>query len=141
MAIGYRFPYSSIDNNPATLMPRLPLTLKLADKSIEVSGLIDSGSTINVIPYEVGLTLGAIWEHQEVAVPLAGSLGRTEGRALIIQSSHPQLTAGHDVELIFAWVKDQNAPVIFGQTNFLIEFRVCFDALQNVFEVYPRDHS
>jgi hypothetical protein len=138
MARGYRFPYSSLDGNPATLMPRLPLTLKLGDQSTEVVGLIDSGASVNVIPFSIGIALGAVWEQQTVSVPLVGSLGRAEARTLIVEAIHSQLTLEHPVELIFAWTRSDNAPLLFGQTNFLMEFRVCFDALQGVFEIYPK---
>ena len=140
MATGYRFPYTSVERNPDALMPRLSLTLRLRERSVEVTGLVDSGSPVNVIPYSVGVALGAVWEHQQVEVPLAGSLGNIEGRALIVQAMHPQLTPEHPVELIFAWTRDENVPILFGQTNFLMEFRVCFDASLAVFEVFPRAH-
>lgn len=29
-------------------------------------------------------------------------------------------------ELVFAWVRSPNAPLIFGQTNFFLEIDVCF---------------
>lgn len=138
MAQGYRFPYSSLDGTPATLMPRLPLTLKLGSRTTDVVGLIDSGASVNVIPYSVGVALGAVWEQQNVSVPLVGSLGRAEARTLIVEALHPQLTPERPIELIFAWTRKDNAPILFGQTNFLMEFRVCFDASQAVFEVYSR---
>jgi hypothetical protein len=139
MAQGYRFPYTALDGTPATLMPRLPLNLTFRGRSIEVLGLIDSGAAVNVIPYSIGIALGANWEEQNVVVPLVGSLGRAEARTLIVQASHPQLTSDDVVELIFAWTREENVPLLFGQTNFLMEFRVCFDASQAIFEIYPKD--
>jgi hypothetical protein len=56
---------------------------------------------------------------------------------LIVEGSHPQLTPDRPVELVFAWARTENAPVLFGQTNFFMQFRVCFDALAELFEVYP----
>ncbi len=136
MAQGYRFPYRALEGNPATLMPRLSLTLMLGSRSVEVLGLVDSGASVNLLPYSVGVALGAIWEQQQIAVPLAGSLGHIEGRALILLASHPQLAPDRPVELIFAWAREENVPVLFGQTNFLMEFRTCFDAALAQFEVY-----
>ena len=135
---GFRFPYSSLNDDPTTLMPRLSLTLMLKERTVDVTGLVDSGAAVNLIPFSVGRDLGAVWEQQKVAVPLVGSLGRVEARALIVEALHSQLTSDHPVELIFAWAKDENVPVLFGQTNFLMEFRVCFDASNAIFEVYPR---
>ncbi len=138
MAQGFRFPYSSLNNDPTTFMPRLPLALIFQGRAVEVVGLIDSGAAVNLIPLSVGRDLGADWEQQTVSVPLVGSLGKVEAKALIVQAVHPQLTPQHPVELIFAWAKDDHVPVLFGQTNFLMEFRVCFDASRATFEVYPK---
>jgi hypothetical protein len=141
MPQGYRFPYSSIDGTRATLMPRLPFTLRLQNNTVDVLGLVDSGSTVNVIPYSVGVLLGAIWENQQRSFALAGNLERSEARALPVQVFHPQLTGTYPVDLVFAWARSDTAPIIFGQANFLMEFRVCFDAQEEIFEVYPRTNS
>jgi hypothetical protein len=42
------------------------------------------------------------------------------------------------VRLAFAWVKSANAPLILGQTNFFLEFDVCFYRFKQEFEVKPR---
>ena len=44
-----RFPYVSADNLPATLMPRLPITLALGNNSLEVIGLLDTGAVVTQI--------------------------------------------------------------------------------------------
>lgn len=116
-------------------MPRLPLTLHRAGRSVDVVGLLDTGSAVNVIPYAVGSALGAVWEEQTTPVPLTGSLGRQEARALVVSATHPELTANVGVRLIFAWSRDNEAPIIFGQTNFFLEFDVCFFLSQGFFEV------
>ncbi len=41
-------------------MPYLPLTLEINGITRDASGLVDSGSTVNVLPYGVGLELGAV---------------------------------------------------------------------------------
>ena len=71
-----RFPYSSPDDVPSSLMPHLLMTLALGDQSIEVSGLLDSGAAVNVLPYRVGLELGANWDEQTTVIALTGSLGQ-----------------------------------------------------------------
>lgn len=116
-------------------MPRLPILLSLGDRSFEVSGLLDTGAAVNVLPYGVGLALGAVWEAQTVAVSLAGSLGQLEARALIVKASHSQITDSNGVQLVFAWTQAETVPVIFGQMNFFLEFDVCFYRSQGVFEV------
>jgi len=64
-----------------------------------------------------------------------GSLGQFEARALMVIGSHPQITGNSGVQLVFAWTQAENAPVIFGQMNFFLEFDVCFYRSQSVFEV------
>ena len=87
-----RVAYTPTDGAPATLMPHLPLTLHFGGRSVAVTGLLDTGSAVNVLPYPIGLALGAVWEEQTLRVPLVGSLGRLEARALVVFASHPQIT-------------------------------------------------
>lgn len=129
------FPYVAANNLPTSLMPRLPMLLALGDHSVEVTGLVDTGAAVNVLPYHVGLALGAVWEDQTVPVSLVGSLGQFEARALMVMASHPQITGDMDVRLVFAWTQSESEPVIFGQMNFFLEFDVCFYRSQSVFEV------
>jgi hypothetical protein len=99
-----------------------------------VAGLLDSGSAVNVLPYPIGIQLGAIWEEQTTSIPLVGSLGRFETRALVVMASHPRIT-DQPVRLVFAWTQADDVPVILGQMNFFLEFEVCFYRSQNAFEV------
>jgi len=41
-------------------------------------GLLDTGASVNVLPYNVGVQLGASWEEQRFSVTLAGNLARKE---------------------------------------------------------------
>jgi len=130
-----RFPYVAANNLSTSLMPRLPMVLSLGGRSVEVNGLLDTGAAVNLLPYRVGLALGAVWEDQTIPVSLVGSLGQFEARTLIVIGSHPQITGNSGVQLVFAWTQAENAPVIFGQMNFFLEFDVCFYRSQSVFEV------
>lgn len=132
------FPYIGVGDLPTSLMPRLPMTLSIDRRSIDVVGLVDTGAAVNVLPYRVGLALGAKWEEQTTSVSLVGSLGQFEARALFVMASHPQITSTDEVRLVFAWTQSENAPVIFGQMNFFLEFDVCFYRSQAVFEVSPK---
>ena len=51
-----RFPYVEADPilGRASALPYAPITLHLGDRSAHVSGLIDSESTLNVLPFDVG---------------------------------------------------------------------------------------
>lgn len=68
-------------------LPYLPLTLTYQNCSLQVSGLLDTGASVNVLPYEIGLGLGAIWERQTLAVPLGGNLAKFEARALVLRAN------------------------------------------------------
>jgi hypothetical protein len=52
-----QFPYSMPDGTLDELdsLPRLPLTLQYREQRVEAIGLVDSGATVNVLPYRVGL--------------------------------------------------------------------------------------
>jgi hypothetical protein len=55
-----RFKYSTShpSQNEFDSLPRVPLVLRRGDQIVEGLGLVDSGATINVLPYEIGLQLG-----------------------------------------------------------------------------------
>ena len=73
-----RFSFTEIDSELGALstLPYLPLILTYQNQSPNVSGLLDTGSSVNVLPYKVGLRLGAVWERQRLCVPLGGNLAR-----------------------------------------------------------------
>lgn len=117
-------------------MPRLPLEITFGNRSINIAGIVDSAASVNVLPYSVGLALGAIWEEQAYAGPLVGNLESTDSRALSLSAKIPELTGTTDVSLVFAWANSDKVPVLLGQTNFLMQFNVCFYRSQNYFEVW-----
>ena len=43
---------------------------------MDVLGLVDSGATVNVLPYEVGLQLDLVWDDRRANIRLAGTLGQ-----------------------------------------------------------------
>lgn len=76
MAQGEVFPFIVADPafGEASRLPYLPISLQLRERLVNVSALLDTGSAVNVLPYEAGLQLGAVWEHQETSVRLTGNL-------------------------------------------------------------------
>ena len=112
------FPFS-IDE----ALPRIPIILSYADSSVSANALLDTGSTINLLPYDIGLQLGAIWDKQTVRLPLAGNLARVEAWGLF---AYVQIGNLEPVRLAFAWAQASQIPLILGQTNFFREFDVCF---------------
>jgi hypothetical protein len=113
-------------------LPMIPIALSYANFSVSANALLDSGSTVNLLPYDIGLELGAIWESQTVRLPLAGNLAKVEARGLFLDIQIGDL---EPVRLAFAWVQSSDVPLILGQTNFFREFDVCFGRLQNTIEI------
>ncbi|MEG3436737.1 hypothetical protein V0288_06360 [Pannus brasiliensis CCIBt3594] len=117
-------------------MPYLPLVLTLGNRSLEVMALLDTGASVNVLPYEVGLQLGAVWENQTVSIPLSGNLARSDSRGLVVSGTIARFPP---VLLGFAWIEIGDIPVIFGHMNFFAEFNICFYRHELAFEVCPKE--
>ena len=134
-----QFPYVPRDPalGAASLAPMLPLTLT-GSASVAVSGLVDSGAAINVLPYSVGLQLGFDWDQQTRVIHLSGNLAAVEARVVVASAQ-----VGHllEVRLAFGWAKNDAVPVILGQVNFFLEFDVCFFRSRSLFEVRPKQTS
>jgi len=135
-----RFNYRSLPNAPHILMPLLPLVCTIDGEINESFALVDSGSTVNVLPYSVGLSIGAIWENQSIQMQLTGNLSQFEARGLFVYVSIPSVTQDLFVRLLFAWTKAEIPRSILGQTNFFDEFDVCFFKSDTFFDVNWRDN-
>jgi hypothetical protein len=59
-------------------LPQLPLSLTYRDSSTEVLALLDTGASVDVLPYSVGVQLGAIWEEQRRKIEAFFSLKLTQ---------------------------------------------------------------
>ncbi|MBE9213022.1 retroviral-like aspartic protease [Plectonema cf. radiosum LEGE 06105] len=116
-------------------LPQLPLTLTYQGSSIEVLALLDTGASVNVLPYSIGVQLGAVWEEQTVSVTLAGNLASVEARGLLVSA---KISNFDPVRLVFAWSLSDDAPLLLGRMNFFLEFDVCFYRSQLAFEVRPK---
>jgi hypothetical protein len=121
------FPFSDDEE-----LPRIPITLSYAGLSISAHALLDTGSTVNLLPYDLGLQLGVVWEEQTVRLPLAGNLAKVEARGLFL---HVQIGNLERVRLAFAWAQVSEVPLILGQTNFFREFDVCFHRSRHAIEI------
>jgi hypothetical protein len=121
------FPFSDDE-----ALPTIPITLIHADSSVSANALLDTGSTVNLLPYGIGLQLGAIWEEQTIRLPLAGNLAKVEARGLFM---HVQIGNLEPVRLAFAWAQASQVPLILGQTNFFREFDACFQRSRHTIEI------
>lgn len=116
-----------------SLAPLLPVDLRLSN-SVPALALLDTGASVNVLPYSLGLQLGAVWDHQGAAVKLTGNLAAVEARVLVIWA---QVASFPPVQLVFAWAETDDVPLIFGQINFFVDFDVCFFRSRATFEIQP----
>ncbi|MFO7033305.1 hypothetical protein B9T07_26755 [Limnospira fusiformis CCALA 023] len=132
-----RFRYSTTDSsqNEFESLPRIPIIWRRESHRIEAVGLVDSGATINVMQYNMGLQLGAIWADNKSMIQLTGNLGSQPALPLLAMAQIGDIAP---IQLAFAWTKNINTPLILGQTNFLMEFDLCFYRSQMEFEVKPK---
>ncbi|MDY6803446.1 MAG: hypothetical protein SXA11_06515 [Cyanobacteriota bacterium] len=138
MLNGQRYQFTErIDSlGRSSVMPYLPLILTNKSRSVEVMALLDTGASVNVLPYEIGLQLGSVWEEQTVPMQLSGNLTRSEARGLVLSG---RVAPFEPILLAFAWTQSRDVPLILGQMNFFAEFNVCFYRHELAFEVCPRE--
>jgi hypothetical protein len=137
MLNGQRYPFIDRTNSSGQIitLPYLPLTLSNGENSIEVMALLDTGASVNVIPYEIGIQLGALWENQTLIIPLSGNLARSEARGLVLSGTVGEFP---QIPLVFAWSKSAEVPIILGHMNFFAEFNTCFYRHESAFEIHPK---
>ncbi len=119
----YPFTASEVALGESSFRPYLPLSLFHKQQAVTVSGLVDTGATINVLPYQLGISLGYLWENQTKVLNLTGNLAKYEARILVVQATVGQF---NPVRVAFAWTQATDVPLILGQVNFFMEFNVCF---------------
>jgi hypothetical protein len=129
-----RFEFTERSNSlgETIMVPQLSFNLSFQDNAISVSGLLDTGASVNVLPYEIGLELGLNWDNCMTSVMLAGNLAKSPAKGVILSAEVAQFTS---VPLVFAWTQARNTPVLLGRTNFFQEFDVCFYTSQLIFEI------
>lgn len=132
-----RFSFVSVNNalGEVGFRPILPITLVYQNASVVASGLLDTGASVNVLPYNAGVQLGYEWERQTTVLSLTGNLAQYEARVVVMQGQVGQF---EPVQLVFAWTRAENVPLILGQVNFFMEFDVCFYRSQLAFNLSPR---
>lgn len=136
-----RFAYTAVSSFPGNVMPRLILELRRYNREISVDALVDTGSSLNLMPYSAGLALGGDWDTAPDLPPLVGALGKIKARGLLVTYAHPIVTNGEPVELLFGWAENDLVPVLLGQMNFFRHFDVCFFLADGYFEVTRKLHG
>lgn len=123
-----RFPFTAASDvgGEASLLPQVPIRLTNQSCSIDAVGLLDTGATVNVLPHNLGVDLGFVWNADAATIRLSGNLAHFQACPVVA------------VRLAFAWTQSNDIPLIFGQVNFFMEFDVCFYRSQQTFEVRPK---
>ncbi|MTJ14627.1 retroviral-like aspartic protease [Anabaena sp. UHCC 0187] len=134
MTLKKRFKFIEKSNSlgEISFVPYLPFSLSSPDSSISVSGLLDTGASVNVLPYEIGLQLGLNWDNYNTSVTLAGNLANFPAKGVILSATIDPFVP---ITLVFAWTQAKNIPLLLGRINFFQEFDVCFYSSQLAFEL------
>ena len=91
---------------------------------------------MSVLPYRVGLQLGAVWSERASTVQLTGNLAQFEARALLLTARVAEFPP---VRLAFAWTRTDEVPLPLGPVNFFMEFDVCFHRSRHAFDIRPKN--
>lgn len=132
-----RFRYSTISpaRHESDSLPWLPLVLRVGTREVKAAALVDSGATVNVLPFELGVELGAVWDERKAILRVSGSLGSQSAMPIFARGEIEGLPAAR---LAFAWIRQSDVPLILGQTNFFMEFDACFYRSKLEFEIRPK---
>jgi hypothetical protein len=134
MAKSARFPYTTlVDSSGGYLLrPLLSVDVVFDQRRIRTDALIDSGADANVLPYQLGLDLGANWDEARLVPALSGNLGSAEARVIVLEVIVQPFDS---VRMVFIWVKSNAARLLLGQISFFQEFDVCFFGQAEFFEI------
>ena len=102
---------------------------------MESHALVDSGADVNVLPWSLGLRLGLAWNPNKATLRVLGASERAAAMPVLIPvvfGDFPPVT------LAFAWSQSDDVPLVLGQTNFFMEFDICFFRSQLEFSVVRR---
>lgn len=102
-----RFQYST--NHPSQdefySLPRIPLILRHNNERVEVVELVDSGATVSVLPYQIGIQLGLVWDDSKAIIRLAGSVGNQPAMPVFFMAEIGEFAP---VRLVFSWAKSDS---------------------------------
>lgn len=118
-------------------LPFVPLTLAYQDRLLETSALVDSGATVNVLPYDMGVQLGLKWEAQDFSLPVDGLLRGAPAVGILLTGYIEEFPP---LQLAFAWTQKpwSDVPLILGQVNFFqAVYPIVFDGQAGTFALTP----
>jgi hypothetical protein len=118
-------------------MPLIDLQLSKDSIGLTVSALVDSGASLNILPLDIGLELGLVWEDQNFVIDLGGVLEGVHAYGVVLDARIVELKP---TRLAFAWVNQSSSQIrtLLGQVNFFQEFNVYFYGSEQAFEIKPK---
>lgn len=124
------FPYHPDGATQDGALPFLPIRLGMGEIWVETNALLDSGASVNVIPYSLGIQLGADWSGQGQEIALGGNLSTAPAKGILLNAV---VESFDPIRLVFAWSQLDTVPVILGQVNFFQKFRISFTGAEQTF--------
>lgn len=115
-------------------MPLVDIKLSKGQAGLTVSALVDSGASLNILPVDVGIELGLVWEEQTFVIDLGGVLAGIQAYGVILET---RVGDSEPTQLAFAWVNRPSSQIctLLGQVNFFQEFDVYFYGREQAFEI------
>ncbi len=131
-----KFDYTHVPALPdwASGRPLVDIQLYHAEHEIIVPVLVDSGADISIMPYEIGLELGFIWNEQTYPIDLGGIMRGVPAFAVLVRG---EIAGLPEKALVFAWAQKHRSECRFvvGQMNFFQQYEVTFRGYENTFEI------
>lgn len=133
----HRFSYTPVPGFPDG-MPFVEMKIFHNNRMAPVLALVDSGSALNVLPFDVGKALGFKWAKQTYSLDVGGVLKDAKAYAVLVQG---EIASFPSKDLAFAWVDkpSRDIPILLGQVNFFQVFDVYFYGKQQSFDVVLND--
>lgn len=102
-------------------------------RELVTEALIDTGATVNLIPFELGSQLGYEWEAQTKQLRISGAFSTLNARGILL---HVRIGGFASVPLVFGWCQEgAEVPLILGHMNFLEQFKFCVIRKEQRFEL------
>jgi hypothetical protein len=140
MSRSQRFPYIETQDEFGfiELLPKMPIVLSYGNRSISGVGLLDTGASVNVLPFSLGQDLGLVWDEMTMVLSLSGNLESLEARGILVNAVVGEFAP---IRMVFAWCESDDVPLLLGRMNFFAEFNVCLYQNQLMFEITQHEQT
>lgn len=129
-----RFPLVPRQRKPAISVASIPLTLEHGSERVAAVASLEPGMASSVLPYSLGLRLGAGWTGHTIPIYVPGRKAAVQVAPLMIRGS---IAPFPSVILFFGWAATDKVPVILGQQNFFEQFDICYHKARSQVEISP----